>query len=188
MRSVLLAHVAGAALFLTGCPGDQVVDPSGGAGAGCPSGSNCQTGSGGGGGNTGGGGNGGNGGSGQGGSGAGGAGGAGNGAGGAGGAGGGSALCDMKENEIDVTLGNAMKCYPELEIPLCTTTVQDICGCDIPVGSSDSPDVAAYLDAVKNYKDAGCMPQCPPEPCPNLSGAICKQDLVNPPGFVCGLP
>ncbi|MDI1450345.1 hypothetical protein, partial [Polyangium sp. 6x1] len=48
MRFTLLAQVTGAALFLAGCPGDQQVEPTGGA-TGCPAGQVCPPGTGGGG-------------------------------------------------------------------------------------------------------------------------------------------
>ncbi|WP_206079646.1 hypothetical protein [Polyangium spumosum] len=209
MRSVLLAQVAGAALFLAGCPGTEQVEPTGGTN--CPSGQVCPPGTGGGGnggdgaggaggegngtsqggagqggaGGNGQGGSGGAGGNGQGGSGAG-----GNGQGGAGGngqgGGGGNAVCEPLENDVNVTMVGATKCFPlQPEIPQCKETIDGPC-CVISVVTKDDPEVIAYLEAFEKWKAAGCMPTgCPPIPCPDMPQFQCTPDANDPTTGTC---
>ncbi|HVK71612.1 MAG TPA: hypothetical protein VM694_44465 [Polyangium sp.] len=209
MRFVLLAQVAGAALFLAGCPGDQQVEPTGGA-SGCPAGQVCPPGTGGGGGNggdggdgAGGGGNGSaQGGSGQGGNGTGGAGagsgsggaggngaggnGAGGaGAGGSGGSGGNAAVCEPLQTDVDLKLVEATKCYPlQPEIPQCQEIIKGPC-CPISVLAQDLPEVVAYKEALNKYENAGCDAACPPIPCPAMPQFKCTTNANDPTTGTC---
>ncbi len=200
MRFVLLAQVAGAALFLAGCPGDQQVEPTGG-GSGCPAGTVCPPGAGGGGGNGGNGGDGaggagnaggagGSGGSGQGGAGGNGAGGAGNGSGGASngsgaGGSGGNAVCDPLESDLDIKLVDATQCFPlQPEIVQCQEVLDGPC-CPISVVAKDSPEVVAYIEAFNKYKAAGCDAGCPPIPCPAMPKFKCTANANDPTTGVC---
>ncbi|MDI1429940.1 hypothetical protein [Polyangium sorediatum] len=212
MRFVLLAQVAGAALFLAGCPGDQQVEPTGGA-TGCPAGQVCPPGTGGGGGNGGDGGDGaggsGNGtaqgGSGQGGNGAGGAG-AGNGSGGAGGngsggaggngsggagaggsggSGGNAAVCEPLKADVDLKLVEATKCYPlQPEIAQCQEIIAGPC-CPISVLAQDLPEVVAYKEALNKYENADCDAACPPIPCPAMPQFKCTANENDPTTGAC---
>lgn len=208
MRSVLLAQVAGAALFLAGCPGTEQVEPTGGTN--CPSGQVCPPGTGGGGnggdgaGGAGGDGNGtaqggagqggmgagGNGQGGAGGNGQGGSGGAGgNGQGGAGGngqGGGGNAVCEPLENDVNVTMVGATKCFPlQPEIPQCKEILDGPC-CVISAVTKDDPEVIAYLEAYEKWKAAGCMPTgCPPIPCPEIPQFQCTPNANDPTTGTC---
>ncbi|MDC3955932.1 hypothetical protein [Polyangium jinanense] len=214
MRFVLLAQVAGAALFLAGCPGDQQVEPSGGNG--CPAGQVCPPGAGGGGnGGNGGDGAGGagngtaQGGSGQGGAGNGGAGGAGNnggsggagnngaggnGSGGAGnngagggtgGTGGNAAVCEPLEADVNLKLVPATKCYPQQpEIPQCQEIIDGPC-CPISVVAQDLPEVIAYKEALQKFKNESCEPAECPLPCPAMPQFKCTADQGDPTTGTC---
>jgi len=172
MRLALLVQVAATALLLCGCPGaDEGAVGSGNTTDG--SGASNQGGAGQGGAGQGGAGQGG---AGQGGAGQGGAGqgGAGQGGAGQGGAGGGmSAACQMLESDVNVKLEAAQKCNPAIDVVQCVDVVQGLC-CDTIVGTKDSPDVQAYLEALKQYQAASCNPTCPPIPCPAAPSGTCK--------------
>jgi hypothetical protein len=169
MRLALLVQAATAALLLCGCFGDDqnggakaaggTGESSSGSGTGSGSGSTGSAGAGsstgGGSGNTGGAG-------------------AGSGAGGAGGSGGASAAaCAEMQDDISIKLVAAQACIPGKDIPQCVNAVDGLC-CPVIIGlSPDSPEVQAYLDALKNYKSEGCTPACPPDPCPAQPSAKC---------------
>ena len=179
MRVVLFAQVAAVALFVSGCPGAPVSNPTGG----CAPGTNCSTGGFGGEGGSGnnggaaGAGNGGKGGSGggsggssnggAGGSSNGGAGGSGNGGSGQGGSGGGGnpMVCGPLELQVETAQETAQACNPEVGGAQCQVMLEGLC-CPIYAENANSPEVLAYIEALKNYTQAGCNPMCPPDPCP----------------------
>lgn len=190
MRVVLFAEVAAVALFLSGCPGAPASDPTGAGncpGLNCP-GSSSSSGGGEGGsaanGGAGGSGNGGMAGSGNGGSGGsnnGGAGGSSNGGAGGngqGGAGGGNPMaCEPLLMEVTVKQEIATSCNPEIGDGIeCTDTIEGLC-CPIAVNDLNSPEVIAYLEALKQYQQNGCMPMCPPDPCPSMPKADCMATM-----------
>jgi hypothetical protein len=196
MRVILFAQVAAAALFVSGCPGAPVSNPTGG----CAPGTNCSTGGFGGEGGSGnnggaaGSGNGGKGGSGggsggssssanggaggSGNSGNGGAGGSGNGGSGQGGSGGGGnpMVCGPLELEVVKAQETAQSCNPEIGGPQCQNMIEGLC-CPISVENANSPEVLAYLEALKKYLEAGCNPMCPPDPCPVNPTPDCKTTM-----------
>jgi hypothetical protein len=164
MRVLLFAQVAAVALLMSGCPGATVSDPTGG---GCVPGQNCSTtgsSSGGEGGkaNTGG---------------SGGSGGASGGNGGSGGVGGGPKECEPLLLDVMAQEEKARICSIELpQSTQCNDIVQGLC-CPIAVTNMDSPEVQAYLEALKAYLDAGCVPSCPPIPCPTNPDGSCMPGM-----------
>ncbi len=185
MRIVFIAQVVAVALLVSGCPGAPASDPTGGGT--CIPGMNCETGAGG----TGGTGQGGAGGAVNGGSGGAGMGGAGNG-GGAGGStntgsgGSGGADCAPLMLEIQQTELPAQKCNLEGTPGMqCKEIIQGLC-CPIAVNDLNSPEVQAYLDALKQYQQMGCMAMCPPDPCPAATNAKCTPDSMG--NGTCGAP
>ncbi|MDI1478303.1 hypothetical protein [Polyangium sp. y55x31] len=215
MRIVLLAQVAGAALFLAGCPGDEQVEPTGGA-TGCPAGQVCPPGTGGGG-NGGSGGDGGNGGAGNGtaqggngqggaggngsggagaggngsggagagGNGQGGAGGGGNGGGGNGGSGGNAAVCDPLEADVNLKIVPAMQCYPLQPEIPQCQEIIDGPCCPISVVAQDLPEVIAYKEALQKFKNESCEATCPPIPCPAMPQFKCTANDNDPTTGTC---
>lgn len=200
----MFSQVVAVAFLLSGCPGVPASDPTGGGtcapGETClPTGSSSSGQGGNGAGGKGGSGNGGNGNGGAGGSGnassSGGSGGAstssgggngngGNGNGGAGtggngqgGSGGGnSAICDMMLMDLAVTEQTSKVC--DTEAPKgsqCNQVLQGIC-CPIPVTDLNSPEVLAFLEALKAYQQNGCIASCPPDPCPPTEKADCVKN------------
>ncbi|UQA59311.1 hypothetical protein [Polyangium aurulentum] len=166
MRLALLVQVTATALLLCGCPGaDEGAVGSGNTTDG--SGASGQGGAGEGGAGQGG--------AGQGGAGQGGAGqgGAGQGGAGQGGAGGGASACQALEFELNVKLQEAQKCNPAIDVVQCVDVVKGLC-CDTIVGKADSPEVQAYLEALKEYQAASCNPTCPAIPCPTMPTGTCK--------------
>jgi hypothetical protein len=76
---------------------------------------------------------------------------------------------------MDVTVkeDSAKVCAKETAPPMqCKFVIQGLC-CPIAVDNANSPEVLAYLDALKKYMQNGCMPSCPPDPCPPTDKAQC---------------
>lgn len=199
MRSLWIGQIAQVVVvgaLMCGCPTAPGTDPSGGGN--CVPTINCSSsgstggeggkettgsggkGNGGGGGigNTGGASNGGSGGKGGSG-GAGGAGGAGVGGSGSGSgsgstsSGGPTVNCEKLEGEIKVKQEASMTCNPEIPPGAqCQDIIEGLC-CPIAVNDLNSPEVIAYLEALKKYREGQCMPMCPPDPCPSMPMANC---------------
>jgi hypothetical protein len=192
MRIVIMAQVLGAALLLSGCPGAPASDPTGGMTSGGEGGkvdtssSSSSSGKGGeggkasgaGGNNSGGAaGSGGNGssnggaggagaGSGAGGNNTGGNGSGGNNTGGNGAGGNGMAVCPGLLGDLNTKQDNATNCNIDMpQDKQCGNFIDGLC-CPIAVTNLNSPEVIAYLAALQAYLAAGCMPSCPPVPCP----------------------
>jgi hypothetical protein len=189
MRIVFVAQVTAFALLVGGCPNAPTSDPSGGnsSAAGGSGGkgevSSSSTGTGGkggeggkpsGSGGSGAGGAAGSGGSAGSGSASGGAGGtAGSGAGGSGTGGSPTIVCSDLLPDLNAKQDDATNCNIELgQDKQCGFFIDGLC-CPIAVSDVNSPDVIAYLAALKAYLDAGCVPSCPPVPCPVNPGVKC---------------
>lgn len=147
MRLALLVQVTATALLICGCPGGDQDSSSADTLPGISS-------------------------SGQGG--AGGQGGATQSASGTGGAGGGVSMeCVLAKNELDVKLVEAKTCNPAIDIIQCVDTVTGVC-CDEIVGLKDSPEVQAYLEALKKYQALSCNPEeCKDVVCPTAPTGKC---------------
>lgn len=194
MRIFTVASVAAVAFLLIGCPNAPSSDPSGGnpttsGGEGGKSESSSSSGVGGkggaggketgaGGSNTGGNGSGGAGnGSGGAGNGAG-----GNGAGGNGSGGNGMLNCPTLLADLNAKQDDATTCNIDMgQDKQCGNLIDGLC-CPIAVNDVNSPEVIAYLAALKAYLDAGCVPSCPPIPCPANPTTMC---VVNGSGADC---
>ncbi len=182
MRLFLWTQVAAVAFLVSACPGTPATVPGGGN---CAPGQDC-SGTGGEAGSTNSGGTGGEGTSsnGAGGSGNGGVGGAGNGGAGNGGNGqggngqGGSGgpdpvYCEKLANDITVSQEASQTCNPEIpKGQSCKDIIEGLC-CPIAVNDLNTPEVQAYLAALKEYQQAGCVADCPPDPCPSMPGVTC---------------
>jgi hypothetical protein len=68
---------------------------------------------------------------------------------------------------------SAQACNPEIPDNMtCQDSVPGLC-CPIPVNNANSPEVLAYLQLLEAYKNAGCNPMCPPDPCPMAPKVDC---------------
>jgi hypothetical protein len=89
---------------------------------------------------------------------------AGSGVSGSAGSGGGASDCDVAVMQAEAALREARACNPNSGGVLCTGSVQDLCGCTVPVDKQDSEETRAYLA----LRDAAlrCGVACLAIPCP----------------------
>ncbi len=81
--------------------------------------------------------------------------------------------CEKLESEIKIKQEASQTCNPEIPPGVeCKDIIDGLC-CPIAVNDLNSPEVIAYLEALKKYRENQCMPMCPPDPCPSMAQANC---------------
>jgi hypothetical protein len=91
--------------------------------------------------------------------------------------------CGALEAEVKAALAPAQACKAILGKNC--VGVPGLC-CEVPVGDAMSPETQAYLQKLQAYKDAACMPMCPPQGCPQLPLYSCKTSGLDFENGTCG--
>jgi len=75
--------------------------------------------------------------------------------------------------EVTMKQESAQTCLPEADPKTqCQDIIEGLC-CPIGVNNMNSPEVIAYLEALKAFQENGCIATCPPIPCPSMPQANC---------------
>lgn len=100
--------------------------------------------------------------------------------GGKGGSGGAPPDCDMLLQAANDALTAAQACDPGANAATCRDTVDDTCGCKVPVASADSSETTAYLAALDKLKD--CPVACAALVCREPRSSYCASGSSSGPG------
>ena len=68
----------------------------------------------------------------------------------------------------------ARTCSAAASSPQCTSTVTNLCNCEVPVAKTAATDTKAYLATLKQIKEKDCPRVCPKIACTEVNSAQCQ--------------
>jgi len=82
--------------------------------------------------------------------------------------------CDELLELADDQLAAARTCNGAASSPQCTSTVTNLCNCEVPVAKTAEAETKAYLATLKLIKDKDCARVCPKIACTEVNNAQCQ--------------